>query len=294
MNESLQPFEVQREALTERLKLKEQWESQIKILNEVGILEILPESQELGIIGIDQKEYPIPNYEDILNKITQEQADLVTQKTEQGFNKLILVPFAKSLQETIELYARLLVQKKHEKTLVGAENEEFDLDINNPIVDMTKNDSLFYIPSNGKRFTKSEFLVSEMRYPGWQVALIEDSPVPFEKDSDKKEYGYKQPNGDLVRDWSHQLKLMKENESYIGEEEISPEAWLAYAITNLKEKNQQIDFQNESIDRCWLGAFSKKGETVYSLFKNNQINFHIYSPFEREKSKAIFRSVVQI
>lgn len=68
--EQLSPFESQREAFCERLGLNNQYEIQKKILSEVGILEILPESHSFGIVGIDGKEYPFPKYKEILERIT--------------------------------------------------------------------------------------------------------------------------------------------------------------------------------------------------------------------------------
>ena len=49
----------------EALKIKEQWNSQVKILSKLGILETFPDSKKLGIRGIDGKEYPVPKPEDI-------------------------------------------------------------------------------------------------------------------------------------------------------------------------------------------------------------------------------------
>lgn len=49
-NEGLQPFELQREALAERLHLRDQWEAEVKALNETGVLEILPKCQDIGVI----------------------------------------------------------------------------------------------------------------------------------------------------------------------------------------------------------------------------------------------------
>src|SRR3989338_3971497 len=53
----------------EALKIKEQWGSQIKILSKLGILEIFPDSKNLGIRGIDGKEYPVPKPEEILKQL---------------------------------------------------------------------------------------------------------------------------------------------------------------------------------------------------------------------------------
>ncbi len=45
----LESHESRLELFSERLGLKDQWESQVKILNQAGVLELLPEHSDLGI-----------------------------------------------------------------------------------------------------------------------------------------------------------------------------------------------------------------------------------------------------
>jgi len=98
---------------------KEQYDSQISLLKEVGIL------KEGAIIGIDGKRYPIPTLEQIAVRLFERREELKT-KHDQGFTKLLLVPFGMSLdvlQETLKQF--LLDYKKN--------NPTFALDTNEPL-----------------------------------------------------------------------------------------------------------------------------------------------------------------
>ncbi|HNS34262.1 MAG TPA: hypothetical protein PKG83_03550, partial [bacterium] len=82
------------ESLAETLRLKEQYLAQVKVLYQSGILENFPATKEhptpeLGIVGIDGKEYPLPSYEDILDRLSNpETKELIEKKISQGFVKL--------------------------------------------------------------------------------------------------------------------------------------------------------------------------------------------------------------
>ena len=80
--------------LERELNLKNQYESQKGILASAGILERFPSpegKEALGIHGIDGKEYPMPSYQEIAQRM-REKKDVLTQKKEQGFSKLLIVP----------------------------------------------------------------------------------------------------------------------------------------------------------------------------------------------------------
>jgi len=50
-------------------EFRAEYDRQYRILNRLGLLDILPKSGEAGIIGIDSKEYPIPTKETIEQEI---------------------------------------------------------------------------------------------------------------------------------------------------------------------------------------------------------------------------------
>ena len=257
MPESLQPFEIQREALVEKLGLKAQWEAQVKALNEAGVLEILPESEDLGIVGIDGKEYPIPTYEQILQSITPEKAEALEQKLEQGFSKLLLTPFAMPLDILIERYKRLLLLKHKQGQLLSTQGEPLLLNPDHPLYKWEGysgadvNGTLVYYPQQFNQGDHQGRTKQELIDRGnpWEVALIEDLPdlpaegagqtlhgrAQFEANHSPKEY----------------LETIQTDPSYQHEQGFTPESWLAYAITELREKDQQIDDYQGKGKACW-------------------------------------------
>ncbi len=183
MSETLQPFEIEREALAERLKLKSQWENQVKVLNTTGVLEILTESNDIGVVGIDGKEYPIPKYEEILEKISAENLELLAKKVEQGFSQLLLVPMAVPLELLINRYKKEILRKHREGKLLATDKSKLELDEQTPVWvwNEYKNadieGGLIYYPwefsQNHQGKTKSQ-LIQEGR--PWQILLLEDLP----------------------------------------------------------------------------------------------------------------------
>lgn len=260
MNETLQPFEIQREALAEKLRLKSQWEAQVKALNETGVLEILPEAQDIGIVGIDGKEYPVPKYEEILQKITPEKIAFLEEKLEQGLESdLVLEPVAMPLEVLIDRYKRELLKHYQEGTLSAADGSKLDLNINDPIYvwngfkGADKNGQLVYDPKrfdkeNHEGKTKQETIE---RIGGWRVRLVRKEQLKANQSS---------------RDY---LKLTQEDPQYQGEQGLTPEAEIAYALTKLHQENMVIDdYQGEGKGCRLFGAFLPSSGEVPLFYWN--------------------------
>jgi len=257
MNEGLQPFELQREALAERLKLRDQWEAQVKALNETGVLEILPEAQDIGVIGIDGKEYPIPKYNEILSQITPEKMEILEKKLEQGFSKLLMVPMAMPLDVLIDRYKRELLKHASEGKLLSADNTPLDLNPEDPLYawDQYKKADiegrLVYYPkqfdkTNHQGQTKQELIDQG---DGWEVRLIEDIDIPAQ--------GQGQTIGERKQlEANHTsieyLKATQEDIQYQEEQGLTPEGWLTKAISRLHETNQQIDDYQGKGKLCYM------------------------------------------
>ena len=253
MPETLQPFEVSREALAEKLKLKDQWTEQVKALNETGVLEILPESQDIGIVDLRGRECPIPKYEEILAEITAENLELLQEKAEQGFNRLLLVPLGLPLNILTERYQRELLKHHREGTLLDTSGNKLDLDPDDPFYvwhegydNADINGNLVYFPQqftqeNHGGQTKDQLL---KRGDAWQILLLEDLPDLPAKGGGTEKSGRKQLEASQSSE--QYLKKMQEEPPYQGEQGLTPEAWLTYAISQLHQKNIQIDDYDES------------------------------------------------
>ena len=203
MNESLQPFEIQRESLAERLKLKDQWESQIRVLNEAGILEILPESQELGVIGVDGQQYPIPEYSDVLNQLTPENLELLEAKQEEDYNKLIITPFAMPLKQLIDRYSSLLKRKDKTGELKDSQGNSINIsDGDEPIklpvklIEDGYDDTLLYFGKLGEEQETGKTKKKSIEQGKiWHFCLVQDTNSLENKRIETKIDSYLQEGG---------------------------------------------------------------------------------------------------
>src|SRR3989339_871079 len=227
--------ELMKEDYTEALEyvekyyhLKKQYDSQVSLLEQVGILHpkkrskhiqklstffrsllpygkkkrpevsTVPETPEiLCITGIDDNEYPIPTLEQIASRLFERRETLKT-KHDQGFTKLLLVPFGMSLDSLRETLKQFLLKYKKG-------HPSFGLDTDNPLytwlnyqgADMGDFPNLVYYPQfltkkghGGK--TKAQILKEQSegqwtpafagvaggsgtRFHGWIVHLLQPS-----------------------------------------------------------------------------------------------------------------------
>ena len=256
------PEKESAEAFAERLKLKEQYLSQIKVLYQSGLLENFPPTSErprpeLGIVGIDGKEYPLPSYEAILQSLQdKESREFLMKKAEQGLNKLLLIPFAMPLSVIIERYKQVLLKTHKEKGLKSTDGEILDLNIQEPVSvwenlsqcdnpHTPKEKQMEYGITNYEGKTKeqrggkykSELLSQSAN--GWQLLLCEENlDIPAEGKG-QTIAGRKQP--EALKSAKEYLKCLREDPQYGGEEGFTPESALIHYLTALQEKQTILD-----------------------------------------------------
>ena len=263
----------------EALKIKEQWESQIKILSKLGILEIFPGSKELGIRGIDGKEYPVPKPEDIMARL-EANKEIIGAKMEQGFTKLLLEPFGMPLDMLTKKYEKTILKHFEEKKLLATKENPtdpdvpLDLDVNQPLYkwdgynNADGDDKLVYFPkefgSNHGGKTKTEILSDPEN--GWRVWLLENMPnIP--REGKGKEIG-KRKQMETNKTPKDYLKLLGTGE-YKNESGLTPEADIMYALTQLEETNQVTnDYQGKGSLSYQVGAYFVSGGGVPCSFWN--------------------------
>src|SRR3989339_1926545 len=269
--------------------LKEQYTTQVTLLEQVGIL------KEGVILGIDGNKYPIPTLEQIAIRLFERCKELET-KHGQGFTKLLLVPFGMSLHTLFETLEQFLLSYKQK-------NPSFDLFVDAPLnawsdyqgADIGDSPNLVYEPQSfdpkehqGK--TKAQILVEQaqgrwtpafagvagekgLRTPGWTVHLLQPSdpsdsyspgfaPIPRQ--------GQGTPQGDLVprppleanktpNEYLSILQKAQEDEDspYHGETGMTPEDWIIAFMIHLTETGKPLDnWENGGESRSYLtGAF---------------------------------------
>ena len=251
----------------ETLNLPEQYESQKNILEKVGILETLS-SGELGIKGIDKKEYPFPKYEDILERI-EEKGEILKTKIEQGFNQLLIVPFGMRLNDLIEKYGQVILKHYQEGKLLATKekpsdpDEKLELNENTPIwiweeyYNADTEGKLVYFPkqfskTNHQGKTKIELLKKEL-CSGYNIILIEDLPNIPRKGKGKTIGNRKQI--EIGQSPKEYLEMLKKDKQYLNEQGMTPEDQITYAITYLEKTNQVIDEWTTGSGFCQLNSW---------------------------------------
>jgi hypothetical protein len=269
---------IERKNDLESLNIKEQWESQIKILTKLGILEIFPGSKELGIRGIDGKEYPVPNHQDIMARL-ESNKEIIGVKMEQGFMKLLLEPFALPIDTLAKKYEKAILKHFEDGKLFATKEKPtdpdvpLDLDVNQPLYKWDEynnadgDDKLVYFPkefSNNHQGKTKEELLSDPE-SGWRVWLVENMPnIP--REGKGKERG-KRKQLEANKTPKEYLKLLGTGE-YQNESGLTPEADIMCALTHLEETNQVInDYAGLGSASYQVGAyFVASGSVPYSYW----------------------------
>jgi len=262
--------------------LKEQYDSQVSLLKEVGIL------KEGAITGIDGKMYPIPTFEQIAVRLFERRETLET-KHDQGFTKLLLVPFGMSLEALLEVLKQFLLATKKANP-----KELFGLLPNCVAEDIGDSSKLVYYPQSfdeddHQGETKMEILKTNYKlptltptttltptqtsFPGWTIHLFQPSDPENQNSSgfaliprrgEGKIYGEEKIRYDIEagRSAPYYLSLLQDDQNdqgsqYFEETGMTPEDWIMAFMTHLKETGKPMDnwlSDKESIS-CLMGSF---------------------------------------
>ncbi|TSC92497.1 MAG: Uncharacterized protein CEN89_676, partial [Candidatus Berkelbacteria bacterium Licking1014_7] len=271
LREKLWPFE----ALTKK-ELQEQYESQRAIFERSGILEKLS-TGEMGIKAIDSREYTFPTMEEIF-KMMKENKEILKPKTEQGFQKLFIVPFGMKLDDLIEKYKQVILKHHREGKLFATKKEPTDpdepLQLNeaDPIYVWDKypnadvSGELVYDPENlpttneepdaekrkqlSKGKTKSEKIIQQ---GVWDILLVQDLPnIPRENQGkiiggrpqiDTAGTSIKRyiKRGETIPSPAEYHQAIQNEPIYQNEIGMTPEDQVIYALVHLEQTNQVID-----------------------------------------------------
>lgn len=276
--EFFKPKQEQKRSL-EELKIKEQWNSQVKILTKLGILEIFPESKEYGIRGIDGKEYPVPKPEEITKRL-EVNKEMILKKMEQGLIKIIMEPFAYSFDSLSKKYGKTILKHHKDGKLLATKekptdpDEPLELDENEPLWRWEEGynhcdteDKMVYFPKefskNHGGKTKKE-LLAENPENAWNIWLVEDMPNIPREGKGKEVGGRKQLEAN--KEVKEYLKIIQTKPEYKNESGLTPEAEIIYGITHLEETNQVInDYQGKGSASFQTGAYlPSSGGVPYS------------------------------
>jgi len=263
------PGKMEQKGGLEALRIKEQWVAQVKILSKLGILETFPGSKQLGIRGVDGKEYPVPRPEEILARLEANKA-MILKKMEQGFTKLVIEPFAYSLDALSDKYKKAILRHHKDGKLLATKEKPTDPDEPLPLDEAqplwrweegySHADTEYKIVYFPKEFsknhggkTKKELLATDPSN-AWRIWLVEDMPNIPREGKGKEKGGRKQLETNKTP--TEYLKLFQTKSEYGNESGLTTEADISYAITHLEETNQVInDYDGKGSISYQVGAY---------------------------------------
>jgi len=247
--------------------LEKEYARTITAFNRTGILTLLPRSENLGVIGIDGKEYPVPTQEQLQEVFTRNK-ELVDRKMRQGFTQLQLTPIAMPTSQLIDRVKTAVLKHAAAGKIIQTKQNSTDADIpvrvntGKPIWiwdrvrQAVDTPNLVYFPQaytdrNHKGLTKEE-VMQETRLcavPGWSVGLIEPMPI---MPQGKVIGGRKQLEAYLTpRDYLRTLSTP----TYQGETGWIPEDFLTHFVTRLETTNQVSHDRYDSNALWLLGSY---------------------------------------
>ena len=298
------------------VELQKQYTELARALNEVGLLEIIEETGEKGIIGIDGKPYPIPTIENIKAELLKNR-EIYELKMKQGFTKINLVPIALPIAKLIAVYKeQLLDHFKRGKLFYPPENpndkpEPIPKDKFNPKEPLyvweewsnaDVDGSLKYYPDNFDKdnnggLSKKELMaeLAKTKFSGWIIELIEDCPYVPREGKGKTKEGRKQLEAELSP-IEYKNKLA-DDQAYNREDGQTVDSCLTQAITELHTKNQVMDdYQGHGSANWLLGNYQAALDCLPCFFWNRgsgQAYFYGDSPRYRNRYFG-FRSAVRV
>ena len=232
-------------SLAERLRLAEQWTSQVRILNENGFLSIIPETHDFGYKDAEGNIYPVPTDRDIAEMMKNpEQREFLEKKREQGFTRLLLVPEKLPLASFIKNYGEAIARHRKKGALLLSDGtkvteppyENREVYVWDEYKDADTNGKLVYAP---QEFSPQHGgLAKATLTSGWRVLLTEDLQNLQREGQGATKGGRKQLETNKTP--NEYLTLLK-TEQYKGERGYDPETYMIDAITRLEETNTVTD-----------------------------------------------------
>ena len=286
--------------ILERL-IERQYTSQIQSLQEIGFLEPLVPQKKKGFTIFKSKEpeettpeklgatdilgtfREVPTEEAIKNHFLS--IPNIKQKIDQGFTRLLIVPFGSSLDTLRSKTGELIKKHKKENKLLAGDGSSLELDTTTPLWawdeynNADKSGKLVYYPEhfdaehhNGK--TKTELLSSvppnqsnssvqnTNPFPGYHILLIQEDPIIPREGKGSSQAGRDQI--EAGKSPNNYLELLTTDKNYSKELGLTPEDWLTLFATNLTEKNKVINdyaSQKDSINYL-IGSYFPGSDRV--------------------------------
>jgi len=265
--------------------LSEQYNAQVSLLEQAGIL------KKGTITGIDGNRYPIPTLEHIARRLLEREYEL-SVKRDQGFTKLLLVPFGMSLDTLARIFRTFLkcYKKDHPEfgrrlptVRDGTDSQRwnpFDIGLDFETCDNFISPKILYYPQSFDSIGDSKMEILQRQathldasFPGWTVHLFQPgdpgnpkspgfAPI-YQKgkggDQERKLFRPPVEGGQSSRQYLRLLQEALHDPSFPYREEtgMTPEDWIIAFMTQLWETGEPLDLwpTTESTSSCLIGSF---------------------------------------
>lgn len=307
--------------------LRKQYESQRSLLKKADILKtktvrnVTRGEYELDfILGDDLKEYPLPSYRDIVRGM-MEKKELHRLKADQGFTKLLIVPFAMDLMKIIDRFESYLKARSQDK------KNHFDLNLEDPIeIDLRYRgsaedaymDELVYHPKNMEAdgrggSTKKQILETQYSQNDWhqgfefifvQNDVVGESirSIPWLGEGSSKavtngraDIGAGKSADEYVSDMV--VTQTDPHSAYFGESGMTLEAWITGFMTQLEERGMPLDALSagDCTVRLTGAYFTRNDQFICAYWDGDEAKAKIVSESSNNKdSVSGARMVVRI
>jgi len=247
-------------------KLEKEYARTITALNRTGILALLPRSENLGVIGIDGKEYPVPTQEQLQEAYTRNK-ELADRKMRQGFTQLQLTPIVMPTSQLIDRVKSAVLKHATAGKIILTKQNSTDADmpvrvntgkplwIWDRVSQAVDTPHLVYFPQaytdrNHQGLTKEE-VIQKTRLcavPGWSIGLIEPIPIMPQQGQGKMKGGRRQLEAYST---PHDYLRTLSTPTYQEETGWTPEDFLTHFVTQLETTNQ-VSHDRYDGNALWL------------------------------------------
>lgn len=255
----------------EMFRLDNEYARTIDALKRTGILNRLPGSNDLGVVGIDGEEYPVPTMQQVVDLFAQN-AELVERKALQGFDRLELTPLAISTTHLIDLMRRAIIEHGKDGNIFQTRrcasdpfipvrvNSEKHVWVWERLGQKLDTDEPVYFPReysiDHRGLSKLEVINDRhiCAVPGWSVGLVESSPVMPHQGEGRTLGGRRQL--EIGRSPREYLQTLQADE-YQGETGKTLEDFITKFLVHLETTNEvSNDRKDENCLWC-LGQYIK-------------------------------------
>ena len=252
--------------------IEREFATQIKSLQEINFLET--RDGRIGFTAIDNNFYEVPSVEEIKNHFLSNPN--IKQKVDQGFTRLLIVPFGALLKFLVEKTETLIRKHKIEgklldrngKELIHCEPDAVSISTSQLMADVSGelryySDFFDWDTCNGQ--TKKELLStvsSKSPFLGYHILLLQqDTTIPEEGAGVSRGGRRAMERGKTPHEY---LKELRSNPVYVGEQGLTPEDWLALFSTNLNQNNTVIDDTGNGVDgvKFLIGSYFYQDHSV--------------------------------